>query len=288
MAFTSGTASNYVDFVNKLEAFLFSNGWSGLATATAPDANGNPRMWKAPGTADDPSYFQVTVYANASTDTYGMSLASSVAHLASNPYNQQPVQSAFFHMPLWNDAIPYWFVCSPRRAICAARVSTSYQCAYFGQILPYGAPHQYPYPVLVAGMASSDIRWSGNCNSIITPVDSATLYVPAGLWLSLHTTSDAHKLKIWPPPSSWDGGSATFDRVLPWPDGSYTVLPLIVLEHQTTERGVNVYGEADGIYRVPGLQQTAENILSINGVDHLVLQNGARATGADYLAIKLT
>ena len=43
----------------------------------------------------------------------------------------------------------------------------------------------------------------------------------------------------------------------------------------------------DGCYAVPGFNNTAENIISINGIDHLVVQEVFRTGYSDYWALKL-
>lgn len=47
------------------------------------------------------------------------------------------------------------------------------------------------------------------------------------------------------------------------------------------------YGVLDGVFSVPGEGNAAENIISLNGVDHLIVQNVQRATVSEYWALAL-
>lgn len=61
-------------------------------------------------------------------------------------------------VPCWQSAMPYWFSASGRSFRMGLKVSTSYESAYLGFILPYATPGQYPYPLAVAGSLSpSDV-----------------------------------------------------------------------------------------------------------------------------------
>ena len=61
------------------------------------------------------------------------------------------------------------------------------------------------------------------------------------------------------------------------PDGSYPLLPFIL----------SGLGEMDGCYAVPGFNNAAENIISVGGIDHLVVQDVFRTGYSDYWALKL-
>lgn len=59
---------------------------------------------------------------------------------------------------LWNSAMPYWFAASGRSFRMGVKVSTVYEGAYLGFLLPWATPGEYPYPLAVGGsMAPSDI-----------------------------------------------------------------------------------------------------------------------------------
>lgn len=47
------------------------------------------------------------------------------------------------------------------------------------------------------------------------------------------------------------------------------------------------YGILDGVFSVPGEGNAAENIITLNGVDHLVVQNVQRTTVSEYWALAL-
>lgn len=54
----------------------------------------------------------------------------------------------------WDSAMPYWFAASGRSFRMGLKVSTVYQGAYMGFILPWATPNQYPYPLAIGGSLS--------------------------------------------------------------------------------------------------------------------------------------
>ena len=51
--------------------------------------------------------------------------------------------------------------------------------------------------------------------------------------------------------------------------------------------GTALYGEIDGLYHVSGFSNASENIVTIDGVNHLVLQDVATTGIGNYLALRL-
>lgn len=66
--------------------------------------------------------------------------------------------------------------------------------------------------------------------------------------------------------------------------GGYALRPFTILQ---TLPSAETIGVLDGLYACPGVQNAAENIIKIDGVDHLVFQNIWRASTGDYCALRL-
>lgn len=62
-----------------------------------------------------------------------------------------PLQRCIPMVPCWDTSMPYWLSASGRSLRMGIKVSTSYESAYLGFVLPYSTPGQYPYPLLVSG-----------------------------------------------------------------------------------------------------------------------------------------
>jgi len=84
------------------------------------------------------------------------------------------------------------------------------------------------------------------------------------------------------------GYAAVRNRIFPGLNGEMPLTPASVLkfEHSTVPDPTH-YGVLDGVYDVPGVGNAAENIISVNGVDHLVVQNVERTGQGDYWALAL-
>ena len=193
-----------------------------------------------------------------------------------------------------------------QRLILVAKISTTYQLLYLGKILPYGTPAQFPYPVLVAATTDrAATRWSNSdtdSSSVLNPGKGVFLYTTDGGWKRIENRYGANGqgrwqqglLDIFPTHSNAFGdpgtGNADFNgpQVHPAPDGTYTLLPLVPLCRNAEYASLNQYGELDGLFWVTGTGNAAENILSIDGDDHLVIQNIYRTSWTDYGAVRLT
>ena len=68
-------------------------------------------------------------------------------------------------------------------------------------------------------------------------------------------------------------------------DGTYTPMPLIV---QGLLPSPEIYMELDGCYYVSGFNNAAETIITIDGIQHLVVPNIFRSDRWGYWLLRLT
>lgn len=240
---------------------------------------------------------------------------------ATSPFGSLSVPS----VPLWNDVMPFWFAASGRSFRMGVKVGTSYEAAYLGFFLPYATPGQYPYPLLIGGTLCTDItknaNWrysyqggqhsglqnpgtntsSGGATS--TTTDSAMYYRDARgqwVWVGGRSSSDGRftmNRASSPPyavsglvgryvlPSGYrSGGSAgwEFRENL---DGSYCLIPLTLVE---TFPYPAAWGELEGVFHISGFGNAAENVVTKDGNNLVVLQNCSRTTVSDFWALELT
>ncbi|PHR68507.1 hypothetical protein [Alcanivorax sp.] len=262
--------------------------------------------FRAPGlTGSEEIYLNVAAYQSSADDYFNWEARGAIGHEPTFAFNGQPGTSPNANLLLWADAIPYWLVANGQRLILVAKISTTYQLLYLGKILPYGTPAQFPYPVLVAATTDrASTRWSAadaDTSSILNPGRGAFLYTTDGGWKRIQnryrSSSGAWEtdfFDIFPTHQygfgSRDGASHEFQgpQIHPAPDGSYTLLPLVPLCRNASYASLNQYGELDGLFWVTGTGNAAENILSIEGEDHLVVQNIYRTNWTEYGAMRLT
>jgi hypothetical protein len=204
-------------------------------------------------------------------------------------------------MSLWNTAIPYWFVANGRRAVVVAKISTVYQAAHLGFVLPYATPGQYPYPLLVGGSMTGQ---RGRNYSVTSPnhrhfVDpgedgqnnantACMLRGPSGAWLPFQNVAySSSEYRYDGPRPVWPTNYTYLGNLREAPDGTYVLSP-IVLTHHNSGTDHDLFGELEGVYHVSGFNNAAENLITVGGVDHLVVQNVYRTSVRDYWALRLS
>lgn len=308
MAWTSGTATDYRDLLAKLRKFLTtdmtpaSERWTELRWDQ--QATTQELILKGPGlSGTDEIYIGIRSYQDASAGWYFWDLQGFIGYNAANVFSAQPgaIDNYAPGMSLWNAPIQYWFVANGRRVVVVAKVSTVYEAAYLGFIKPYATPGQYPYPLLVGGSMTGQ---RGRNYSVTSPnhrhfVDpgedvqnnantACMLRSPSGAWLPFQNNYYSGTVEyrydglrpVWPTNYGYLG------NVREAPDGTYVLFP-IVLTQNNSSSDHDLFGELDGCYWVSGFNNAAENLITVGGVNHLVVQNVYRTTVRDYWALRL-
>lgn len=250
--------------------------------------------------ATDEIYVSIKTYFDVLGDRYNWQLNGFDSYSASKPIEGQLNPSPNAYLPLWNDVIPYWFVADGRRFIVAAKVSTSYQAAYAGLMLPFALPTEYRYPIAIGGSASLSIsRWSSS-------LDSSNVFVDPGDTLHLRDVN-----AVWNTytnvPQSTSGSALTDFNTHPYgattifngpnfwnttisdPNDVYPLWPITLMDSNVYSSNRGVIGVLAGCYAVTGFNNAAENIINVPGdsSNYVVLQNVFRTGLGDYWALKL-
>lgn len=290
-------ATDYADLLDKLKTFALANGWTELEDTS------DKLVLQGEGSGSDEIIVAIQKYANVGGDSYGWRLNGYAAYQSgydflSQPGAIQPVNGyGAASMPLWNSTIPYWFIVSGRRIIVVAKVSTTYQACYLGFYLPFASPNQYPYPLCVGGsrvdFSSSSARYSltgGQSSNFWTALNSAggtgSLFtrLPGGAWCNHVNVSAANGVTTGMYPYNMPDVSQ-FRQAL---DGSPVLTPIEIQSYiGTPSLYTNRLGELDGVFHVSGFNVSAEDVVTIDGDDYLVVPNVYRSTEVDYAAIKL-
>jgi hypothetical protein len=207
-------------------------------------------------------------YAQPTSDIYNLRVAGFTGFVPGNTFSTQPGTSGTMGVPLWDSSIPYWFVANGRRIVCVAKVGTTYQSFYLGHFLPYATPNQYPYPMIAAGMLSSD---------------ALTRYSDTNLSIPFKGNQAQFKMRFvdgaWKQPECWPYSNSEKKRDT---GGVYPLEPVILHDNSP-----NIYGELDGVYFVPGFGQAVENLVQVGSTNYLVVQDVYRTGDFDYFALKL-
>ena len=263
---------------------------------------GSEYIWKAPGNDGLSSiYVGASVFSNVTADYYNWRLGGFTGFNSALAFTAQPGACTGPCLALWNNSIPYWFVCNGRRVVVVAKVSTVYETAYLGHIEQYPSPTQYPYPLAVGGTmafasepaaTSTNWRWSSTLNSHSAfPIARGT------------TSAGDSSMRLRNPAGTWDGfiaynsnnlayGNAALSQIWPYSngmtdmranlDGSYPLFSVVL--HDATP---NVHGRLDGISATTGSSLAAETVLSGRTQDYLIIPSAYRSSKVDYFAVQL-
>ena len=216
MSSITGTATDYNDFVAKLDAFLTTDAAlvaAGQAwTLVWTSADTTQKIFKGPGLDGTAAVYVgrmlVTVPAS---DSYVLQLRGFqdvVPGVATwdEHVNPQPYGAAIY---LDSNPMQYWISGNGRRFAMVVKISTVYESAYCGLILPYALPTNWPYPLVVVGTRGAQTidvapggisTWrdgTGWHSGLMAPTEdlagngaarnnpSGMLLDPSGLWVSL-------------------------------------------------------------------------------------------------------
>lgn len=289
----TGIATGHEDLLDKivthLTTGLASQNWQVVKSDTSV-GNEVHKYLKGPGlSGNDEIFVNIRSFKDVSTDKFNWNIYGAINFNPLNSLTTQPGISPAGTVSLWDSSIPYWLIANGRRFILIAKVSTTYHGCYCGFYLPYATSAEMPYPMCI--MTSSyryDQRWS------------AGVYTVGGFWDPVDESSylrhfDGNWIKIVNYQARGDGQRFEVHDCVTWPyeydysigmsqDGSYGILPVIL--HANYSSG-NVYGELEGVFRVAGFSNAAEDILDIGADQYLVVQSVYRTNNRDYAAIKL-
>jgi hypothetical protein len=299
MAYQSGTASNYVDLLDKLRIFLTSH--ADLVSAnqqwTQLRWSSNELFVRGPGLDGEQQIFcGVRALPFPALDAYNFGIVGAMAYSDGFTFAGQPGSSPECFVPLWDDSLPYWFVANGQRVIVVAKISTRYLAFYLGYGLPWALPGDYPAPLYVGGCtATSTDRWSSNdygFRAFADPGNGAQVLSPAGVWLQVRnfydlgsTESEGDRVNVWPYAGLQDATSRVLRSLRNNGDGTYTPFPLVIYGALPAPE---IYMELDGCYYVSGFNNAAETVISIAGVDHLVIPNIFRSDRWGYWLLRLS
>lgn len=311
MAVEQGTATNFVDFYNKLRNFLTTNAtlvglsqqWTQITGNTGTLTIDDTITLQGPGLAGtDQVRVKLKPVYSVVNNRYNLEL---VGVPNWNPLLTQDTQvnmSSPVYVHLWNSSMPYTIVANGRRFIFVCQVSSVVQAGYGGFFLPYALPAEYPYPLAIGGTSDTS-TWDytqvnfEHCH-FVNPSDSLKIYSPSNTWLS------AQNFLQQSGNYNWQALGTTGTVVLPYASaenssafrnswaslrecfgGSYPVHPLIIL---TATPSRARYGVLDGCGHVPGIGNTHGSTLNIGGINHMVVQNVTRTDNwLGYWALKL-
>ena len=324
MAVEIGTATSASDLYTKLISFLTTNADLVAADqewATAWDAGADPTdiVLRGPGLSEtDQVYVGMRLHEDAIGDTFYIKMVGMTGVLDAGTSYTDHVNVTPNHVRMFLDvgAVSYWFVASGRRFMVVVKISTNFEALYAGLFLPYATPVSYPYPMFIGGSAGntdsdgpfswrtedanhSHFAWPTSEHTYGSGVDTnAWLIDPAGSWKRLANKQDTGNSPCCIGPEFTNGSYfygnnndarttyAQFvqERLMESYGGDRPLWPMTLIQKDPTDQ---TYGILDGAYRCQGVSNAAENIITVETVDHLSVQNVYRSDFNDYWAMRL-
>lgn len=300
MAWTSGTADNYLHLMEILRNYLTANGYTILQQSSTHF------YCKGPGLAGlDEIYWGVEGFENSGAGYWNWRLAGSWGHKEGRVGIVHPGTHVnnfnYPHIYLWNQAIPYWIAVNGRRCFLLAKVGTVYQAMYMGLGVPVGTDAQFPYPLVIGGCgrgntvlystANSEnaMFFGSNMGNYDLYNGSALIVGPSGQWepVTAYNGNLYQGLAFY---GGWYLTKSFISNLLPALDGSYLLEPIYMISGMgkpATSAWANPTMSLDGILKVSGYNNSAENIISVSGESYLVFPDVYRSTRADYFAVRM-
>lgn len=318
MAVETGTATDHADLWDKIQAFLTANAdlvsageaWEVVWT----DTDSSDVVLRGPGlSGTDNVYVGFHENVDAVNDEYSISFRGMTGVTPTGTSFSQHVNVSP-EVQMFTDSGPmtYWFVANGRRFILVVKISTVFESAYCGFFLPYAQPSSYPYPMFIGGSAGQTTEngvptsWrstSSNHTHFLSPEydysfggairsPSAWMLDPLGQWLICSNKSQLGQVFMAPEHggNSWNGYGVTTNmdtvrtRTRACFGGDFALSLVHMMSRSPAEQ---TWGVFQGVYRMPGLGNAAEALVTIDGIDYLVVQNVFRTTIGDYWALRL-
>lgn len=198
MAFTSGTATDYVDLLDKLRLYLVAQGWTQLQWAPGTVAGGGGNLVvRGPGAGVGKQVFvEIFTEVNVLEAFYCWRMRGMTNWVSGEGegLHAGSMQKASYFL-LWQNSINYWFYVNDRRFIVVAKMGTIYGSMHAGFFLPWATPDAYPFPLYIAGgrgaaqeynYANNEYRFfvdPGGYVSTSTPYAGAQARAQDGAWI---------------------------------------------------------------------------------------------------------
>lgn len=321
MAFTTGTATDYVDLLDKLRLYLVAQGWTQLQWAAGTVAGGGGNLVvRGPGAgAGKQTFVELFTYADPGSLHYcwrmrGMTDWNSGEAEALHAGSQQ--LPGYF--ALWENAIDYWFYVNDRRFIVVAKMGTIYNSTYAGFFLPFATPDAYPFPLaILAGrghphaynLVDASYRFFADPGGVpdfdFNNTTGAFQRDPDGTWLGIsnhlstsgndrpysngrskdagfiHPFSFGEQYGAFSASAADKGGSPLLEFMVRTRQGEAPLWPLTL--------GCNLrppLGVLDGAYAFPGTGLVPEQIITVGARNFRAFQNIHRNSGNDFVLIE--
>lgn len=239
MACYNGSANSVLELVKGVVSFLtdsanFDTGknWT-LVTPASVDMIDNTHecILKGVGDGEDEIYVGLQI-ATLSTGQVDLVLNGYAGYDSGLGWREQPGAISQEKLPtlalVADTYMTYWISANSSRFMLVVELSTQYEAAYLGLLIPVAIENQYPYPLAIDGSYYEGGVWTDTS-------DNHSVFTDPG-------TGDVTLLRLRRPDGSWRvDTSKTLDALCVWPINVSLVNTLTVLDDSLTLENVIQY-----------------------------------------------
>ena len=315
MAFTTGSATDYHDLLNKLRLWLTGTaGWTQMLWTAPGSMTANAVLAvRAPGGgAGRRPVCWFSSFSSAVAPYYTWQIRVAGEYDAVAPITGQPEVSPPTYLSLMNTAITYWFYANDRRVIIVAKIGTAYVSAYAGFFLPFALPNEWERPFYVsANSPTVSMPPSSSLveNSFIADPGYLTSYFITRdhIWREVGNrvtgagsdgggyAATTGRACLWPkkvsPGSGYVAGSGgsvnlnMFTNLRPNNIGEMPMFQCHIHDQEANSLFGAVYGALDGVFAIPGSGRVTEQQITQGAQNFRVFQNVTRSSLNHFMAI---
>lgn len=306
MPFTTGTATDYHDLLDKLRIYLVAQGWTQLAW-TAPGSLTAIGTLSVRGTgsgAGNEVFINIQSNNRPADNSYGWKVRGATGYAAAVAWGAQANESPEVFYNLWPNTLDYWFYVNNRRFIVVAQIGVVYVSMYAGFFLPFALPAEYPFPLYIAGNMNALQEYNyGNAHSrfFVDPGINAAYYRRrlTGTWAALrnHSTSanlddcfNENSVHMWPfrcgradtddDQTRWE--YTAFQNMKPNLNGELAMFTPHIIDSYTQI----ISGALDGAYVTGGFNRVPEQAVTFGARNFRLFPNIFRSRPKDFMAIE--
>lgn len=274
MAYQTGTANGYKDFLSKLKTFALANGWTQKRSLT-PSSDEHELILQSAGvTGNDSITLAWRTHTNTQTDVYNLRCKAANLYV-DNPFDALVNANAETVVYLWDGTIEYHIMVNNERIMFACMVSGTAQYYYGGNIRTYTSRGHWVNPICCFGVGTDkEGRWSSTGDNYsgwqyVRGTKATPVYNNEKNWVKMnhiHPFMD----------------TVNYPKYVEYANGDRALLQTIIQID-----GFACVGELHGVYGTGGTGlSNGQELAHSNGKKYLVVQNVYRASTGDYLVME--
>lgn len=286
MAYSTGTATGYLDLLDKVKAAAVAQGWTvereTYVSATSTDGD---LILNGPGLASDQRIIVgFKTYNSVAGDYYNWEVRGARSYI-SETFDTLTDKSSPVYVYLQNSTMTYWLFVNKQRIMLIAKVNTVFIHMYTGFINSFGTEDEWDYPCLIGGSGTvATYRWSSSYVSAwwdrADNGSSFYMWMPDDVWI-IGNNSYAQNPTVWP----WIEDNNSIGRIRDT-FGDYPLKPALIWSSEDLPGRAGAFGEVDGLYWTTGYSLNSEDTITVGADVYLVTQNVDNTNIYNYCAVK--